>query len=135
VRRGNNAGNEPLSLQQIGYVTQQELFRPVGLRVISNAGSEPIHAAEIIEGYPRHTINKPKLDGLRNAYKQAVENWVNAIRKVEALATPDYSVHAWDLWEQAGFDEENARQKALDAKKEFAAGLRDLNYGIQMGDN
>jgi hypothetical protein len=43
------------------------------------------------------------LDLLQQVYKAAVDRWVAAIRAEEALATPDHSIVAWELWEQAGF--------------------------------
>jgi hypothetical protein len=72
-----------------------------------------------------------ELERLRLAYKAAVDQWVAAIRKEEALATPDYSVHEWDLWENAGFAEEDARKNALAAKADYESGLREANYGIR----
>ena len=43
------------------------------------------------------------LDELQAAYKAAVENWISAIRKEEALASVNHSVAEVDLWENAGF--------------------------------
>jgi len=57
-------------------------------------------------------MDTTELDRLRQDYKTAVDKWITAIRDEEALATPDYSVHAWDVWERAGFAEEDARGKA-----------------------
>jgi hypothetical protein len=42
-------------------------------------------------------MENTELDRLRQAYKDAVEAWVSAIREEVALATPDHSIHAWDL--------------------------------------
>jgi hypothetical protein len=75
-------------------------------------------------------MDNAELDGRRQAYKDAVERWIAAIREEEALATPDHSVHAWDLWDKAGFAEEEAREAALDAKEEYEDGLREADYGI-----
>ena len=75
-------------------------------------------------------MDNAELDRLRQAYKDAVENWVTAIRAEEALATPDHSVHAWDLWEKAGFAEEDARKAALSAKEQYEDGLREADFGI-----
>jgi hypothetical protein len=51
------------------------------------------------------------------AYKEAVDEWIAAIRAEEDLATPDHSVPAVDVWEHAGFDEEEARDKAKEARQ------------------
>ncbi len=75
-------------------------------------------------------MDNSELDRLRQDYKAAVEQWIVAIRAEEALATPDHSVHAWDLWERAGFAEDEARSKALAAKEQYEGGLREADYGI-----
>jgi hypothetical protein len=80
-------------------------------------------------------MDNAELDQRRQAYKDAVEKWVSAIRAEEALVTPDHSVHAWDLWEKAGFAEEEARQRALDAKRAYEDGLREVDYGILTTDH
>jgi hypothetical protein len=75
-------------------------------------------------------MDNAELDRIRQAYKDAVDGWIKTIRKEEALATPDYSVHAWDIWERAGFAEEEAREKAQAAKEEYENALREADYGI-----
>ena len=70
------------------------------------------------------------LDALRDAYKAAVESWIAAIRREEDLATPDHTVHAIDLWEHAGFAEEEARGQAKQAKKEYEDALRKVNFSF-----
>ena len=79
-------------------------------------------------------MDNDELDRLRQAYKAAIDKWITAIREEEALATPDHSVHAWDLWEKAGFVEEEARDKAHAAKKQYEDALREVDYGIAAGD-
>jgi hypothetical protein len=80
-------------------------------------------------------MDNTELDRLRQVYKDAVERWIAAIRQQEALATPDHSVHAWDLWERAGFAEEDARKGALAAKQQYEGGLREADYGILTTDH
>jgi hypothetical protein len=75
-------------------------------------------------------MDNTELDRLRQDYKDAVDKWVTAIRHEEALVTPDHSVHAWDLWENAGFAEEEARGAAQAAKEKYEDGLRQIDYGI-----
>ena len=53
----------------------------------------------------------PELDQMQVAHKQAVQQWVVAIRKEEALASTNHSVAQVDRWEQAHFEEEEARNK------------------------
>jgi hypothetical protein len=62
----------------------------------------------IIGGMP---IDSAELDRLQQAYKAAVDEWVGAIREEEALATPDYSLPAWERWDQAGFNSRNRMPK------------------------
>jgi hypothetical protein len=80
-------------------------------------------------------MDNAELDRLRQAYKETVEKWIAAIRQQEALATPDHSVHAWDLWERAGFAEEDARKDSLAAKQQYEGGLREADYGILRTDH
>lgn len=79
-------------------------------------------------------MDNTELDRFRQEYKDAVDKWITAIREEEALTTADHSVHAWDLWEQAGFAEEAAREKALAAKRQYEDALREVDYGIAAGD-
>lgn len=75
-------------------------------------------------------IDRAELDRLQQAYKTAVDQWVAAIREEEALATSDYSLPAWERWDQAGFKEQDAQGKALAAKEAYKDGLRQLDYGL-----
>jgi len=72
--------------------------------------------------------NTAELDGLRDAYKAAVERWIAAIHEEEDLATPDHTVSAIDVWEHAGFSEEEARTAAKEAKKAYEDALRKVNF-------
>jgi len=71
-----------------------------------------------------------KLDHLRFVYKAAVERWIETIREEEDLATPGHSPVAVDVWEQAGFREEEARQKAKSARQEYEDALRRALYNF-----
>ncbi len=54
-----------------------------------------------------------------------------AIREEEALATPDHSIVAWELWEQAGFRAKEAGDHtAPRAKEAYKDGLRSVDYDI-----
>jgi hypothetical protein len=71
-----------------------------------------------------------ELDKLRQAYKDAVEEWIAAIRAEENLATPDHSVSAIDVWEHARFGEEEARGKAEDARTQYEDALRKVDFNF-----
>lgn len=71
-----------------------------------------------------------ELDKMRNAYKLAVEEWIAAIRQEELLASVDHSVAELDRWEQAHFKEEEIRNKATAAKKQYEDALREKFYGF-----
>jgi hypothetical protein len=58
------------------------------------------------------------------AYQAAVERWISAIRIEERLASATDSMPQVDRWAQAHFEEEEAREKALMAKKNFESELR-----------
>jgi hypothetical protein len=73
---------------------------------------------------------KADLSECRLAYKKAVDDWVNAIRDEEALATTDHSMTATELWDAAHFEEQDAQTKATEARDAYKDALRDVNYGI-----
>lgn len=75
-------------------------------------------------------IDDAELASLQQAYKAAVDEWVAAIRAEEALATPDYSLPAWEHWDKAGFKEQDAQKKAKAAKEAYKKGLRERDYGF-----
>jgi hypothetical protein len=69
-------------------------------------------------------------DHLLSDYKNAVDHWVDAIRREESLATQDHSMTQMEAWDDAGFrlhDAESAAKKARDAYKNV---LRKKNYGF-----
>jgi hypothetical protein len=72
----------------------------------------------------------PELEQLQSAYKAAIEEWISAIRQEEALASVGHSVAQLDHWEEAHFGEEEARDKALAAKKDYEAALRLKFFGF-----
>jgi hypothetical protein len=67
---------------------------------------------------------------LLQAYKAAVEHWIASIREEEALASVEPSVVQIDTWEHAHFAEEEARNHAIDAKKEYEDALRQRLFGF-----
>ena len=71
-----------------------------------------------------------ELDALLAAYKVAVEEWIAAIREEENFATPDHSMKEWEVWDQAGFKEEDARDKAKDARQSYVDALREKLYNF-----
>lgn len=71
-----------------------------------------------------------RLDEMQSAYKAAVEAWIVAIREEEALASVNHSVAEIDRWEHAHFHEEELRNKAKAAKKEYEAALRFKFFAI-----
>jgi hypothetical protein len=75
-------------------------------------------------------MSPANLDQLRLAYKQATDEWVAAIRAEEALATPDHSMTAWEKWDAAHFQEEDAHTKYTKALEAYKDALRALNIGI-----
>jgi hypothetical protein len=67
---------------------------------------------------------------LQGAYKAAIEEWITAIRHEEALASVNHSVAEVDRWEQAHFKEEEVRNRAMAAKKEYEDALREKFFGF-----
>jgi hypothetical protein len=66
------------------------------------------------------------LDQMQSTYKAAVEEWIAAIRHEEALASvADHSVAEIDQWEEAADAEDEAREKAKEAKQAYEDALRE----------
>ncbi len=70
------------------------------------------------------------LDQMQAAYKEAVEQWIKAIREEEALASGDHSEAEIDAWEAADFREEGFREKAKEAKKNYEGALREKFFNF-----
>jgi hypothetical protein len=70
------------------------------------------------------------LTELRLAYKKAVDDWVEAIRAEEALATSDHSMTAMEKWDAAHFREQDTQTRATEAREAYLDALRKVNYGI-----
>jgi hypothetical protein len=81
----------------------------------------------------RVPVERSELDHLQQVYKDAVDHWVAAIREEEALATPDHSNRAWEVWEQAGFKAQAAHEVATAAKEAYKDALRNLDFDIPRG--
>ena len=69
-------------------------------------------------------IELSELDRMQAAYKAAVEEWIAAIRREEALASVNHSVAEVDRWEAAHFREDELRSKVKAAKKSYEDALR-----------
>lgn len=80
--------------------------------------------------YDATPMSKPNLNELQESYKQAVDQWIAAIRTEEALATPDHSETAMERWESADFSVQDAGKQARAARDAYKEGLRHLHYGI-----
>lgn len=72
----------------------------------------------------------PELDELQATYKTAVESWIAAIRKEEALASVNHTVADVDKWEEAHFDEDEMRSIVKDAKAKYEDALREKFFGF-----
>jgi len=70
------------------------------------------------------------LNQMQAAYKEAVEQWIKAIREEEALASVNHSEAEIDAWEAADFREEDAREKAKEAKKNYEDALREKFFNF-----
>ena len=68
--------------------------------------------------------NVSELDQMQSAYKAAVEQWIAAIKREEALASVTHNVAEVDKWEEAHFAEDDIRSKVKAAKKDYEDALR-----------
>ena len=72
----------------------------------------------------------PDLDELQTNYKAAVDSWIAAIRKEEALASVNHTLAEVDRWEQAHFEEDEMRSLVKDAKAKYEDALREKFFGF-----
>jgi hypothetical protein len=71
-----------------------------------------------------------QLDRMQSAYKVAVEEWIAAIRREEALASVNHSIAEVDKWEDAHFKEDEIRNKVKAAKRDYEDALRRKFFGF-----
>jgi hypothetical protein len=72
----------------------------------------------------------PELDELQANYRNAVDAWIAAIRKEEALASVNHTVTDVDQWEQAHFEEDEMRSNVKAAKARYEDALREKFFGF-----
>ena len=75
-------------------------------------------------------IDESELDQLQLDYKRAVEEWIAAIRKEEALASVHHSTADLDAWEEAGFEAHKAHREVIYRKKLYEDALREDLFGF-----
>jgi hypothetical protein len=105
-------------------------YSPIRLQINFPLNSPRFIDRAVAEHYYPLTMSNAELDQARLAYKKAVDEWVDAIRAEEALATPDHSMIAMEKWDEAHFKEHDAHAKVTDAREAYKDGLRTANYGI-----
>ena len=71
-----------------------------------------------------------ELDQLQKDYKDAVETWIAAIRKEEALASTEHSVAEIDQWEIAADEQEEAGDTVKEAKQRYEDALREKFFNF-----
>lgn len=71
-----------------------------------------------------------ELDRMQGAYRAAVDEWVEAIRQEEALASVNHTIAEVDQWEAAHFREDDLRSKVKAAKRDYEDALRRKFFDI-----
>lgn len=71
-----------------------------------------------------------ELDQLQADYKAAVDNWVEAIREEEALASGNHNVAELDKWEAAHFREHKLHREVIYRKRLYEDALRREFFGF-----
>ena len=71
-----------------------------------------------------------ELDQFQADYKKAVEDWIAAIRREEALASVNHEIADVDAWEAAHFEEDDIRNTVKDAKEKYEDTLRAKFFGF-----
>ena len=75
-------------------------------------------------------MDTTNMDQLQSQYKNAVDQWVQAIEAEECLATPDHSMVQMEHWDTAGLKLHDAELTAKKARDEYKNALRQKNYGF-----
>jgi vacuolar-type H+-ATPase subunit C/Vma6 len=70
------------------------------------------------------------LDQMQTAYIAAVEQWIDAIKQEEALASVNHTVAELDKWENAHFKEDEIRNRVKAAKRQYENALREKFFGF-----
>ncbi|HLX14889.1 MAG TPA: hypothetical protein VKS24_06760 [Bradyrhizobium sp.] len=86
--------------------------------------------AKYIGGRAATSGEHPKLDELQTTDKNAIEAWIAAIRKEEALASVNHDVADVDKWEGAHFEEDDLRSPVKAAKEKYEDALRTKFFGF-----
>ena len=71
-----------------------------------------------------------ELDQMQKAYIAAVDQWIEAIKQEEPLASVNHTVAEVDKWENAHFKEDELRNRVKAAKKKYEDALREEFYGF-----
>ena len=71
-----------------------------------------------------------ELDEMQAAYKAAVDEWVNAIRAEEALASGNHNVAELDSWEAAYFHSHKLQREVDYRKRLYEDALRREFFGF-----
>ena len=75
-------------------------------------------------------VDQRELDQLQADYKEAVDEWVAAIREEEALASGNHNVAELDKWEAAHFREHKLQQNVTYRKRLYEDALRREFFGF-----
>jgi hypothetical protein len=70
------------------------------------------------------------LDQMQTAYIAAVEQWIDAIKQEEALASVNHTTAEVDKWENAHFKEDEIRNRVKAAKRQYENALREKFFGF-----
>jgi hypothetical protein len=109
---------------RIGTQSVQHLVRQIFVN------NEPLRLTRNTAGISVASMDTIDFDELYQAYKQAVDSWVNAIRAEEALAKGDHSMTQMETWDDAGFKLHDAELAAKKARDAYKNALRKKNYGF-----
>lgn len=92
--------------------------------------SAPLWSTILTWTGPNMPESNIELDQMQAAYKTAVEQWIDAIKQEEALASVNHTVAEIDKWENAHFKEEEIRSRVKAAKQNYENALREKFFGF-----
>jgi hypothetical protein len=117
IRRG--------TLRKIKIAANTQAMIDVELR-----SSAPLWSTILTWTGPNMSEHNIEMDQMQTAYKSAVEQWIDAIKQEEALASVNHTVAEVDKWENAHFKEEEIRNRVKTEKQKYENALREKFFGF-----
>lgn len=76
-------------------------------------------------------MNTAELDGLKLTFENALQHWIQTIKQLQVLlAESKHTARSEDVWQQADFDQEEARKAVEEARRAYEDAVRRANFSF-----